>query len=351
MSSTHRFSTLDGMRGMAAFAVMFCHLTQHTSNSIFSNARLAVDLFFCLSGFVIAHSYADRLQSSMSMREYLVRRLIRLYPMFLIGLLLGTLALGLKISKNQTDLTVYQATVAIALNALYIPFLSDFYIHVGHDDILSVLFPSNDPSWSLSFEFIVNIMFGALIWTTRKRLVVAIASLGFLWLLAYVVITRNVAPGWGAGNFVGGLPRTVFGFFAGVALYLYWDKYKDRLPVIDPVIIVLLLTALLFKGNSYIWLGSLILIPPIVALGSISNPCTAVVSAIFEYTGWISYPVYCLHFPIYSIFTSLTDNRDYGLMTIAVCGPIVVFVSHLAAKAIEEPCRDMLAGRFLAFRR
>jgi peptidoglycan/LPS O-acetylase OafA/YrhL len=42
----HRFNTLDGMRGLAAIAVMIYHYTQGKAYAIFDNGDLAVDFFF-----------------------------------------------------------------------------------------------------------------------------------------------------------------------------------------------------------------------------------------------------------------------------------------------------------------
>ncbi|MGO8013281.1 acyltransferase, partial [Rhizobium ruizarguesonis] len=57
-------------------------------------AYLAVDLFFCLRGFVIGHAYEKKLiqESSISANDFAIKRLIRLYPLYLLGLLIGVLA-------------------------------------------------------------------------------------------------------------------------------------------------------------------------------------------------------------------------------------------------------------------
>lgn len=156
------------MRGIAAIAVMLYHLTQHTSSGIFPNSNLAVDMFFCLSGFVVAFSYLDRLQGSMAVKEFIVKRLIRLYPMFFFGLCLGIIALFLKFLSGQTNLSISQIVAAISLNALYLPFIFDFYVQVGNGKVMSAIFPTNDPSCSLFFEFAVNVAFGLLALRARK---------------------------------------------------------------------------------------------------------------------------------------------------------------------------------------
>ena len=66
-----RYDALDGLRGIAAIAVMLLHISQ---GAIFKNAYVAVDLFFMLSGFVIAHSYRARLIGGMTASEYIKRR-------------------------------------------------------------------------------------------------------------------------------------------------------------------------------------------------------------------------------------------------------------------------------------
>ncbi|MGO7741260.1 acyltransferase, partial [Rhizobium johnstonii] len=52
-------------------------------------AYLSVDLFFCLSGFLICHAYERKLiqESSLSANYFAIKLLIRLYPLYLLGLL------------------------------------------------------------------------------------------------------------------------------------------------------------------------------------------------------------------------------------------------------------------------
>src|SRR6476646_7166149 len=80
------FEVLDGLRGSAAFLVVLFHIMDGMAfafdppTNFLPHAILVVDLFFVLSGFVVAHAYDDR-WNSMSIREFLVTRLIRLHPL------------------------------------------------------------------------------------------------------------------------------------------------------------------------------------------------------------------------------------------------------------------------------
>lgn len=353
MKAPHRFSTLDGMRGIAALAVMLHHFTQHTSFRAFSGSSLAVDLFFCLSGFVIAHSYLNRLKETISFGGFMLRRAVRLYPMFLCGLGLGSLSLLLKVANLQSSLNAYQAIQAILLNALCLPYISDFYIQVGNSKIASALFPTNDATWSLFFELTINVVFGAIASRARRWHFAALSLLGAIGLVIYVKLTWDSSPGWSAHNVVAGVPRVMFGFFAGVSLCLIFERTRSVIPAVNPLYLAALVIAILStRWTSQIWLAFvLFLVPAIVAMGSVSAPRTAIAGRVFEYLGWISYPVYCIHFPVYSIYTLLTGNADHGVIAALVCTPVAVTLAHLLGKWIDEPARASLSQRLLPSRR
>ena len=81
MTSPDRFVSLDGLRGIAAIAVMLFHV----SLGYMPGGSLAVDFFFCLSGFVIALAFGKRFANGLSFRAFAKARFARLYPMMFIG--------------------------------------------------------------------------------------------------------------------------------------------------------------------------------------------------------------------------------------------------------------------------
>ena len=98
-SKDHRFHVLDGMRGVAALLVVFQHYYHPFFSVYFPNAFISVDFFFILSGFVVYYAYAERIVAGQPAREYLVRRLARLFPMMALGIALGAGRLG---NSNRT---------------------------------------------------------------------------------------------------------------------------------------------------------------------------------------------------------------------------------------------------------
>ncbi len=98
----NRFGTLDGLRGVAAFAVVLYHFGTATGNPYLAPAgKLAVDFFFVLSGFVLAHAYGRRIANGqIGPLEFLRLRFLRLWPTALLGALLG-LAVALETSSGS----------------------------------------------------------------------------------------------------------------------------------------------------------------------------------------------------------------------------------------------------------
>src|SRR5580698_9043340 len=100
LAKDHAFSALDGLRGVAAISIVVFHYSQNLGWELLPNAYLAVDFFFMLSGFVLAHAYEARLRSGQAVAEFMQRRLIRLYPLYWLG---TTLPVALISSRNGGD--------------------------------------------------------------------------------------------------------------------------------------------------------------------------------------------------------------------------------------------------------
>ena len=155
--SPKRFYVLDGLRGMLAFTVVAFHLLQVTFTSRQTNplhhAYLAVDFFFLLSGWVLAHAY-DNKWDKMTIKQFFRTRLIRLHPMAFAGVLLGSIAYWLAFRNNYIPTpTTGQLCLMLALQIFLLP--SPDYLHE-----YPVTHALNSPIWSLFQEYLVNGLFG-----------------------------------------------------------------------------------------------------------------------------------------------------------------------------------------------
>src|ERR1700749_5014935 len=95
LQTKQHFEILDGLRGIAALSVVTFHFMEiiysDYSKNFIGHGFLAVDFFFCLSGFVIGYAYDDRI-GKMGILEFFKSRIIRLHPLVISGSVLGLLA-------------------------------------------------------------------------------------------------------------------------------------------------------------------------------------------------------------------------------------------------------------------
>lgn len=289
--ANQRLASLDAMRGIAALVVVAHHAEFLWGGQIVPNGYLAVDLFFILSGFVIARAYDARLRGGWSFADFAKARLLRLWPLYLLGLSLGVLVEVARIIAGQDALSPAATVAATILNAGFLPAPLG---REGH------LFPLNIPAWSLFFELVVNFGYAAAASRlTTRRLIVwtlvcgAILSAGVFYLdLALLGVTWETAL-WG-------LPRAGFGFGVGLLLHRAWQGGRlPRFAISTPILLTALGLALAFQIKHPIYnLAFLAVIgPALVALGSLNEP-TPRFAHVANWLAEASYPVYAIHYPV-----------------------------------------------------
>ena len=100
--SKQHYALLDGLRGVAAFLVVWYHIFEgyaFASGSMITmvnHGYLAVDFFFMLSGFVISYAYDDRWNKTIDYKGFFKRRLIRLHPMVVLGAIIGAITFAIQ---------------------------------------------------------------------------------------------------------------------------------------------------------------------------------------------------------------------------------------------------------------
>jgi peptidoglycan/LPS O-acetylase OafA/YrhL len=275
MQQTDRFTTLDALRGLAAVCVMLFHLRGSAPVTV-ASGYLAVDLFFGISGFVIAHTYEARLQAGLGLRAFAFRRLVRLYPMALLGALLGVVLHG-----------------GGANSLLLVPSFASS----------RSLYPSNPVMWSLLFELIVNGLFAVLSVKLGGKSLVAVIGLCAL-VFGYGIIRSGSASELGAQwALVGyGLFRSGFSFSVGVA----FSRAHHRLGLIPrqkrrawllPMAAVGILA--LQPTHQVAWeLVTVFMVLP--GLLWLSTLWQLAAPRLASWLGGISYPLYCIHLPLIS---------------------------------------------------
>lgn len=365
---SNRYLVLDGLRGVAALSVMLYHFCMGTSVALFPNATVGVDLFFMLSGFVLAHSYTARFQQGYAYSAYLYRVVIRLYPMLLAGCAIGALALVLNRSAGLISVSNHEIGLAFVSNALFLPYLhlSKFTAYV------QPIFPTDHPAWSLFFQLTANILLLPLLVLTTRRLtqVMLVSFIGLMW-LGYVYASSTNQPvwinpsiGWDSLNFMGGFPRVFFGFTLGILLQRFLHapitrQWLDRNVIYQRVCRVPFLVYGLALGvfslspvyaHGLFAVLTLLACPLVILLGAGSTHKSATMTQLSVFLSWISYPLYCIHMPVgwlvdYAYKTQALPEKLASLPQPVMSVLAAVLVTIILIKLYEEPLRNWLTPK------
>jgi peptidoglycan/LPS O-acetylase OafA/YrhL len=240
-----RYSTLDGMRGVAALAVVVAHVCEMLFELRLENISFAVDFFFALSGFVLADPKPG----------FLKQRAIRLLPLSLLGLVAGLL--------------------------------------LDPSPPYNYVVPWNGPLWSLVVEAAANLVWGlAAPYLRTRHLVLITATFGAVLLVEALFNPLALDGGWRWDNLIDALPRIGFAFTAGILLR------RHPLPVPPVAALLLLLVFVPARLPGFI----VLFIPLLVAAGA----RVTIAPRICNQLGRLSYPVYVLHSPL--LFGMLTHR-------------------------------------------
>lgn len=312
MRDSRRFATLDALRGIAAILVMAFHAGKRSPVEV-AGGYLAVDLFFALSGFVIALAYERRLREGLGLVRFTCNRLMRIYPMYLAGLLLGS--------------------------ALYGWSLSPFVLL---PDLTSTkLLPANVPMWSLLTELLVNVAFALVAVRTGWRGLIGILALSG-GALAYGIVWEGDANAGAFWKDAGiGLLRTVFSFTLGVALCRLHRRFQParRETWLAGLLLPALAALLIFAPIDRAWWDILcifVLMPALLWLGTLWELPKEKVG---EVLGDISFPLYCLHGPIILIMLPRGSESEL-LLSFA----LLLAAAWAMDRWIDRPLRARLAA-------
>jgi peptidoglycan/LPS O-acetylase OafA/YrhL len=337
------FHTLDALRGIAAIGVLVFHMGAAFAPIAAPGGYLAVDLFFMMSGVVLAHAYEGRFAAGMGILGFMRARLIRLYPLYLVGALLGiVVTLASLHGRNTQNWDPASLAQAAALALLFLPNFASRPV--------DELFPLNIPCWSLFFELLVNFLY-VVFWPLLRspRLVVVALFSGAVvgWASAH---GGNLDQGSIGSSFGIGLARTVFGFSVGVLIARRTPVPRGQSNL--GVVLIVTLVGIAIAGRPpqqlrALWdaLCVLVAFPWIVYLGTLIDPGPRL-RAIATFLGVTSYALYLLHSPLSSVLNSAT--RFAGLRSGAPYLGLAVLVLLLAGCWLIDRYFDMPIRRRLS---
>lgn len=351
---------LDLVRGLAAIVVLIYHVDFMFGlrGQLMPGGYLAVDLFFILSGFVIAYNYEASLATrKIGLFQLAVRRFGRLYPLYALTMFVGWGVMTARYYSLQGYLDTDRLALAAVLNAFVLPTLNGPYGSL-------TLFPFNAASWSIFYEIVTNILFALWLAFFSTRLLIVLWVLTGLVLAAAIGSYGSVDVGWGSSTFLAAFPRVVFSFLTGMLIFRSYARSPWTFPSALPL--AALLAAAAGLAQAKLWLPEplqpvadgfavLILLPALViaAVGAVFSGRAA---RLATFLGETSYAVYLTQGSMIIAAAGATQYlfktkiADLSPLAGFVFVPICIGVSYAVFRLFEAPARQLFRTRLPAGR-
>jgi len=364
LATKPHYPILDGLRGVAAVTVVAFHLfeahaTGHLDQMI-NHGYMAVDFFFLLSGYVIGYAYDDR-WSKMGVGEFFKRRLIRLQPMVVIGMIVGAVffyfqdsVMWPKIHEVPVGKMLFVMVVGFTL--LPLPLSMDIR---GWTE----MHPLDGPTWSLFFEYIANILYALVVRKFSKTALSVLVFLAGAALIHYLVTGPNgdVIGGWALEptQLRIGFTRLIYPFFAGLLLSRMGKLTHIKYAFFwCSLLVVAVLAVPRFGGADHLWINGLyesfaiiFMFPLIVYLGAGGEVKGKFTNRVCKFFGDISYPIYITHYPLIYVYTGWVANKKIPFREAYPVSLLVlvsaVLLAYACLKLYDEPVRQWLTKKFL----
>ena len=290
---------LTGIRGVAACLVVLFHIgnnAQFRDLSLpgFARGYLGVDLFFVLSGFVLALVYGAQFRTGSTgpqIRTFLLHRFARIYPLYILLTVIFTLRFSLNVSGISTPITLPDFLANVLMVQSW---------GMGFDVIAG-------SSWSISTEVLAYLLFPALILVSYSRLWPVQLALA---LAALIVVTMSGQGIEGPIDVVHSdsiMPvlRCLGGFCLGLLAYRLSQtplalRHLSGSPALVMSFGALLVTLLIPGGDVVVVLT----FPTLVIATYFNNAASALLfgNRVVYHLGVISYSIYLWHPLIRDIF-------------------------------------------------
>jgi len=353
---------LTGIRGIAALYVITFHYFGHSETGgnfqFFGHGYIAVDLFFVLSGFVMALSYQHMFAghfSFASYRKFLGRRIARIYPIYFITTLAALALFYFGVSHS--------VKWGVASDKIW---AVKFLINVALVQAWGIANSINLPAWSLSAEWAAYVLFPILVVPCLFKSAATawvFAAFSVAVLAAVAIYSGHTTP-YGSpatlrtDTYRHGIPvfRCLSEFSLGLIAFRFaglpWGRFLRSSSFASPVICLTIFVLLWWKQSD---LAIVLLFPFLVislASGAAHIPGRLLSTRPAAYLGNLSYSVYLIHLLVRPLIDFIYQTaRAHGVAHGHIIGGVLALVlalilAHFSYHLIEAPGRRMLRTLF-----
>jgi exopolysaccharide production protein ExoZ len=312
------YPSIQVLRGIAAGMVLVFHAMTACDMVTWQSFNQGVEIFFCISGFVMYISNAGKPGGLTSAVIFLRRRIIRVVPLHWLFLSLYILEIS-PVFRGSSGMPPYQD---ILKSYLY----------------LKIYWPVLTVGWTLSFELFFYLCFATMLAFEVSVFWLIIPFVGFVAIDHYALFS----------------PRLVC-FLAGMIIgkLAYMGRYLPR-PIAISICVAFAIAILRLRGNelwTWYWLPTTLSCLLIAAMVALEPNVKLLHSGFLLLLGDASYTLYLSHILILHVFAGL-GRHGYPLtglfwmiFAVAVCSAIAICLHKLVEKPLVNWLNQRVGGR------
>lgn len=338
------FNSLSFFRILAFLSVFLLHVSCYRVTKIPSDAAWAVDFFFLISGFLYGYKFFDKKMSFKDIKEFMLGKIKKLYPIYLLMIILFLPWGGL--THLKTCFTEF-----IVKFILCITMTQSFAVNLNYS------YAFNSPTWFIStFMFLMLLTIPLCI--AYKKIIknrlsgIILIFILFILNILYVNIIRSInVP---LTTFLYVFPTCRLFEFSIAIIFGFVIKMSDKdiekckskkilFTILEFLTIVMLILSIKFLPglfpkyyNALIWV-----IPNLLIFATFSCECGYLSKLLgnkfFVYLGNLTFPAYIVHQYVFINYYTIPGINDYmGTKNKILSLFYILFVCFLLASIIDK---------------
>jgi peptidoglycan/LPS O-acetylase OafA/YrhL len=313
---------IDGLRALAVIVVIIYHLNP----TLLPGGFTGVDIFFVISGYVVAKSLNSRRGQALGpfITDFYKRRILRIYPALLVCLILTSIIVVLLIPQSYVGRTIEDTALSafFGVSNFILAFNTDSYFSPGAE------FNPFIHTWSLGVEEQFYLIFPFLFYLWMKKTVRY--SMHILLLISLTLSYYHTSTDGNHAYYL--LTSRFWELAAGAILYkthqsYVFDQKALKSAILTTVGFIAIIISLAFSDKLHFpfpWailsvLGTCLLIHSIVQQNH-QSPKTLKIfeSTLAVHIGKLSYSLYLWHWPTFTLFRWTTGLESVTEITLAI---------------------------------
>lgn len=303
------------MRFIAVILVLIFHF----DNNLLKSGYIGVDIFFVISGYLIASIALTRVHDGASLKQFYIKRIMRIYPVLLFVSFTVIFLLSLIEYLELETLQMLRDSMIFISNIKAEEINLDYFGDNKNNYLLHL--------WSISIELQFYLFFPLLILNSKIRENILFIAIALLVVSLVIMLSSKL-------SYYSSLGR-MFAFASGILAYSINDKIKQNNYIffLSLLVLIVLGFADLSVDTYPNYYNVIVVCLSAVALlfGKIDNEKKY---QPFIFLGLISYSVYLWHYPLFLFFNHM--NIEKNVLNLGLLSVMLLMLSIFTYYVIEQ---------------